>query len=903
MSSLPRATVTESADGEISCSVDETNRIRIALGLRPLDVGGAPASSSSSSDAPTFVDLRAEADNAARASAVAARIERARREREEAAAVRAKSLGESLTAKGALSAADWVAQSRQQAARAAAARPAAAAASSSSSSSSSSSAVHAGLRIRHDVDSFKGGSEGMVLTLADTGLLDGEGRGLADEEADLVNVDVADRERAEDRNERKRKAHLPVYSGADDSEFGAGAGAGGGAVWRKSILSHYDEEDDERERRRARLVIRADGTVEDTEAPERARARAAAAQQEHGRVDIGSGGPAGALSSDAPALGMSSDFLTKAEIMASVIPKPKKKKKLRKAGAEDDAEGQGAVAAAAATGAAQAEEEESIRASASDRLVAEIHRQTTQLQADGAAGAAAAAAGADVSKDRGSRAARRVDGAARLAEEDAAARAAGHKAFDVAVARATQRTAALLGRPGEAPAATSTPALGAGWDEVGASTAPRVAGPPKPRVAVPLPPTHAGGAAGVSAVSKQRIYTRLRADGDGDGGSSAAAAAAAAEDGDDAELQAALARARRQRRTQEAADAAAATAAAAAAAKGEEVQVAIKNDPAARITALLASYNKNAAPGGGMEVEGGGGAEGEGGEEGGGLVYSAVSEFSGRLQAELLGRDDKASSSSSSSRRVAAVPAVAKAEAVDGGAGAAASSSSSSSSSARPHAAPRRKRAAVAASGGAGGGWEAIEGAAGEEEDMEVDDVPGAGAGGDDVYGDDGGEDYGEEDEDDEDDEEEGGGRGEGAEGSATASEVHLNKGAGAALLLFQRAGSLAHKDDRVGRAKDARPDWSGDGAAGDAATKHIKLEYTDDQGRKLTPKEAYRQLSYRFHGRAPSKSVLDKRLKRLEREKKLTEAASGDTPLGSLAALQKAQEARGQAFVTLAKK
>ena len=33
---LMRATVTES-NGEISCTVEETNRIRIALGLKPLD--------------------------------------------------------------------------------------------------------------------------------------------------------------------------------------------------------------------------------------------------------------------------------------------------------------------------------------------------------------------------------------------------------------------------------------------------------------------------------------------------------------------------------------------------------------------------------------------------------------------------------------------------------------------------------------------------------------------------------------------------------------------------------------------------------------------------------------------------------------------------------------------------
>ena len=44
-----------------------------------------------------------------------------------------------------------------------------------------------------------------------------------------------------------------------------------------------------------------------------------------------------------------------------------------------------------------------------------------------------------------------------------------------------------------------------------------------------------------------------------------------------------------------------------------------------------------------------------------------------------------------------------------------------------------------------------------------------------------------------------------------------------------------------------------------------IKLEYRDDQGRLLTPKEAFRQLSYRFHGIEPSKKTKEKRERQLQ--------------------------------------
>lgn len=43
-----------------------------------------------------------------------------------------------------------------------------------------------------------------------------------------------------------------------------------------------------------------------------------------------------------------------------------------------------------------------------------------------------------------------------------------------------------------------------------------------------------------------------------------------------------------------------------------------------------------------------------------------------------------------------------------------------------------------------------------------------------------------------------------------------------------------------------------------------IKFEYTDDFGNKLNnPKDAFRELCYKFHGKGPSKNKIDKRFKK----------------------------------------
>ena len=46
-----------------------------------------------------------------------------------------------------------------------------------------------------------------------------------------------------------------------------------------------------------------------------------------------------------------------------------------------------------------------------------------------------------------------------------------------------------------------------------------------------------------------------------------------------------------------------------------------------------------------------------------------------------------------------------------------------------------------------------------------------------------------------------------------------------------------------------------------------IKLEYVDEHGRTMAPKEAFRYLSHRFHGKGSGKKKTEKRMKKVEEE------------------------------------
>ena len=52
-----------------------------------------------------------------------------------------------------------------------------------------------------------------------------------------------------------------------------------------------------------------------------------------------------------------------------------------------------------------------------------------------------------------------------------------------------------------------------------------------------------------------------------------------------------------------------------------------------------------------------------------------------------------------------------------------------------------------------------------------------------------------------------------------------------------------------------------------DTYNPNVKLEYVDETGRLLSSKEAFRQLSHRFHGKGSGKKKTEKRAKKHEQE------------------------------------
>jgi U4/U6.U5 tri-snRNP-associated protein 1 len=79
-----------------------------------------------------------------------------------------------------------------------------------------------------------------------------------------------------------------------------------------------------------------------------------------------------------------------------------------------------------------------------------------------------------------------------------------------------------------------------------------------------------------------------------------------------------------------------------------------------------------------------------------------------------------------------------------------------------------------------------------------------------------------------------------------------------------------------------------------------VKLEYVDEAGRTMTPKEAFRYLSHRFHGKGSGKKKLEKRLKKVEEEQLMKSMSSTDTPLNTVHLLQAKQKVDKLPYIVL---
>ncbi|OJD14043.1 hypothetical protein ACJ73_09124 [Blastomyces percursus] len=259
-------------------SIEQNNKIRVALGLKPLPVPGAAATTTdNNNDGPVFKPSRAGSDSYASyeepASTLESRqaqgydnwkkyqdeaeakkkrqekldaIKRARENAQKLVKLEGKGLGEVDEAEAALDTKTWLMQQkkRQRKIEKERAKRLAEELAERERIAEYTAKDLAGVRVGHEVADFEEGGE-QILTLKDTTIDENEEEG-----DELENIDLRDRERLNEILALKKKK--PVY---DPNDFD---GSG-------SILAQYDEEIEGKKRKRFTLDAK-DLTEEEREA-------------------------------------------------------------------------------------------------------------------------------------------------------------------------------------------------------------------------------------------------------------------------------------------------------------------------------------------------------------------------------------------------------------------------------------------------------------------------------------------------------------------------------------------------------------------------------------------------------------------------------------------------------------
>ncbi|XP_019449365.1 PREDICTED: SART-1 family protein DOT2 isoform X2 [Lupinus angustifolius] len=127
-----------------------------------------------------------------------------------------------------------------------------------------------------------------------------------------------------------------------------------------------------------------------------------------------------------------------------------------------------------------------------------------------------------------------------------------------------------------------------------------------------------------------------------------------------------------------------------------------------------------------------------------------------------------------------------------------------------------------------------------------------------------------------------------------TIHEVAVGKGLSGALKLLKERGTLKESIEWGGRNMDKKKSKLvgivGDEGKEEQKKREIRIERTDEFGRILTPKEAFRTLSHKFHGKGPGKMKQEKRMKQYQEELKMKQMKSSDTPSLSVERMREAQ-------------
>mmetsp|Transcript_21659 Transcript_21659/g.42535 ORF Transcript_21659/g.42535 Transcript_21659/m.42535 type:complete len:692 (+) Transcript_21659:106-2181(+) len=220
---LIKAVVSES-NGEISCTIEETNRVRIALGLTPLRV--AP---------PNEMKHRAQSSRERAAAQKAAadhedlqnRIAYAHKQRMLRAKLEGSTLGDE-TARDGESAAEWLARSTALLSKNDVDKTVAP--KKKSQRMQVAEENFEGVRVSHDVSELSAQGEDVVLTLKDSRLIDETTGQLADDFDELEDHRLAARKRVAAAHEKiRRKNKEPTLSGVENQD--------------SDILSKYDDAD------------------------------------------------------------------------------------------------------------------------------------------------------------------------------------------------------------------------------------------------------------------------------------------------------------------------------------------------------------------------------------------------------------------------------------------------------------------------------------------------------------------------------------------------------------------------------------------------------------------------------------------------------------------------------------
>ncbi|XP_012077380.1 SART-1 family protein DOT2 isoform X2 [Jatropha curcas] len=126
-----------------------------------------------------------------------------------------------------------------------------------------------------------------------------------------------------------------------------------------------------------------------------------------------------------------------------------------------------------------------------------------------------------------------------------------------------------------------------------------------------------------------------------------------------------------------------------------------------------------------------------------------------------------------------------------------------------------------------------------------------------------------------------------------TIHEVPVGKGLSAALKLLKERGTLKESTEWGGRNMDKKKSklvGIVDSDVDNERFKDIRIDRTDEYGRTLTPKEAFRIISHKFHGKGPGKMKQEKRMKQYLEELKMKQMKNSDTPSLSVERMREAQ-------------